>query len=362
MSIRLITIKELAELPEKDWYKNAINVPITPLRILSQYNNPRAKPDQVALVVAFNEHREVVSYMGCLPDELTHDPSEAICWCSCWWSHPEKGKNTTMQVFYRALQAWEGKMLFDALPQRSKEILERLKFVKFQEIPGVQAFLHFKFHKLITKRIPVLKSIRPVLKLGDQVLNTLYHLFKSTSTLSPSLEVKEIRELNDTLVSFIKSNAANEFVYENWDRFKWIKDFPWMNSLENGEGAFTDRYYFSTHANRFVNKWLEVVEDQQIIAFLWFTCRDGEVKLPYAYFETQHAAVVSQVVLHQLKVFKAETFICYHPDLLSFFTQGKSPFYHYRNITKTFGYADPLSVHFTKYPVIQDGDGDVVFT
>ena len=149
MKLRLISIAELPAFVQSTAFQQLSKIPITPLRAISQSHNPRAEKEDIALVIAEDEAGQLLSYMGCLPDRLAAAPEVKICWCSCWWTDPEKGQAAAIPVFYKALESWGGNMFFDALPPHSVAILERLKFVDFKNIPGVQYNSRFKFAKAL---------------------------------------------------------------------------------------------------------------------------------------------------------------------------------------------------------------------
>ena len=79
-----------------------------------------------------------------------------------------------MQVFYQALKLWKGKMLFDALPEKSEAILKHMGFFSFRKMEGMRGFLRFKWRKIIPARYPKLKVFGFVFSLIDFILNTFY--------------------------------------------------------------------------------------------------------------------------------------------------------------------------------------------
>ncbi len=360
--LRIITIKELAE------FASTINasdpaVPISPLRALSQSKNPVADPDDPALVVAYNEANELLAYYGCLPEKISAAPELKVCWSSCWWGHPEKGKGATMQVFYQALKLWKGQMLFDALPSRSEEILRKMGYFSFRKMEGMRCFLRFKFKKILTTRYPALDSMSLLFAAADGVLNTLYSFRRmGWGALPKNIELETLEKLDTETAAFIQQHNKTELVGRSAQSLNWIVQNPWLKETAEGRGPLTDAYYFSAYAKRFENHLLKVSEEGQTVAVLFLTLRDGELKLPYAYFEEKQEAIVKRVVVKKMLELGAETFVCFHPQLLTHFKKKSSPFYHLRQIDKTFGYSTTLEKYMGEDVAIQDGDGDVVFT
>jgi len=365
MNFRLIKVNELTDFVESFAFQNFNVVPITPLRALSQAKNPNAKANDVVLVYAENTEGQIVSYIGCLPDKLNEAETERICWCSCWWSHPTKGRTTTMQVFYKMLEVWDANMLFDDLPNRSVSILKQMNFFHFKQITGIQYFLRFKFKSIIPNRIPSLQTLKPVFSITDILLNAFvdtknkvwknyYHQKK--------IVVKPISKISTELSLFIIEHSNDDLISRSLEVMNWIIDYPWLNQNTASKNKWTNRYYFSSYAEQFENTILTVYKENEIIGFLWFSLRDGEAKLPYIYFKSAYLKTIADVILEQLLVLKANTFICYHPLIANYFKHKISPAYYSKEVKKVFGYTQKLEQYFTKEKQIQDGDGDVVFT
>lgn len=362
--LRTISIKDLVQFTEEVSAAQLPDIPITPLRALSQQQNPTAHPDDSVLIVAYNQANELVAYFGCLPDRFAQVPDEKICWSSCWWGHPQKGKGATMQVFYQALKVWNGKMLFDALPEKSESILKHMGFFSFREMEGMRGFLRFKWRKIIPTRFPKLKALDFVFGLVDFILNTVYALRIAIWQVlqKENFQIKQINEIDKVSATFINQHNKNELIRRGQSELNWIVKYPWLATTKNGTGPFTQSYFFSAYAKRFDNIILKVWHEKEMIAVLFLTLRDGELKLPYAYFEKEKTTLVAKVILRKLIELRAETFVCFHKDLLTYFRVNQGPFYHLRLIDKTFGYTSSLDKYMQEDVVIQDGDGDVVFT
>ena len=368
MNIRILSIAELKEFVESDTFATLTDIPITPLRALSQYHNPKAKPADPALIVATNEKSEVIAYAGCLPDQLGVAPNEKICWNSCWWAHPQKGREVAMPVFYKALQLWEGKMLFDGLTPRSEAILRRFKFIHCLEITGVRGFLRLNFNKVFLKRFPRLKFLSKLIQSGDGVINFLmeprFYFWRKKLAKTP-LSIQQVFTVDQEVDNFIQQHSdsyRNQLIQRSAEDFNWILKYPWLDEYKNGQGPFQKKYYFSAHASKLENRLLVVRMDIKIIAFTFLTYRDGVVKLPYVYFEDDYLDDVFPIILHQLLLLKAETFVTFHPQLIQKIKENPSPFFHIKTISKTIGIPEVLKKYYDQTPVIQDGDGDVVFT
>ena len=362
--LKTILIKDLVQFIEDASVAQLPDIPITPLRALSQKQNPSADSEDPALIVAYNQEEEIVAYFGCLPDRIAAAPAEKICWSSCWWGHPEKGKGATMQVFYQALKLWKGKMLFDALPEKSESILNHMGFFSFRKINGIRGFMRFKWRKIIPARYPKLKAIEFLFGWMDWLLNVAYAIRIAIWDVlqKEDFQIKRINTIDHQATDFITKHNNNELIGRGQDELNWIIQQPWLEVNKDGVGPMSQTYFFSAYAKQFENIVLKVWHKKEMVAVLFMTLRDGELKLPYAYFEKEKAALVGKVIVRKMIEFRAETFVCFNKELWTYFRENSGPFYHLRLIDKTFGYSSELEKYMNEDVVIQDGDGDVVFT
>lgn len=362
MNLRIITVGKLKAFVEEAEFLELADVPITPLRALSQFKNPNSKLDDPALIIAYDEDRDVLAYFGCLPDVLRQNEAEKVCWSSCWWVHPTKGQAAGMPVFYKALQLWNAKMLFDALPERSEAVLEKMGYFSFRKMDGMHAFLRFKFHKIIPRRISFLSPLKNVFFVLDALLNIIlggwFALKKRNYKLAENISVTQIPELDKETESFLLPLAKNEVIQRSRQTFNWIIQHPWLSPNK----SFTKKYFFSSHADPFEHILLKIHQDKKMIGFLWLSLRDGTAKLPYCYLSPGSENIVASVLMNQLIEKPVDTFICFQQSLLPAFAKANSPFLHQKEVSKTFGWTKVLDTYFAAPFYVQDGDGDTCFT
>ncbi|MEM9819432.1 MAG: hypothetical protein AAF985_00110 [Bacteroidota bacterium] len=363
MKLRLVSTAELPAFVASKHYQQATQVPITPLRAISQSNNPRAEADDVVLVIAEDAAGQLLSYIGCLPDRLAAAPDTKVCWCSCWWSDSELGQSAAIPVFHKMLELWEGKMLFDALPPHSIAILERLKFVDFIPMKGRQYNLRFKLAQALPNRFAGFANFRGPLRLTDQLLNFFQdRRLSQHQDRSVELQLMDLSSMDEATQQFIHQHNQKELIGRQAGDLKWILQHPWVDEREKGEGPFSEKYFFTAHAEQYFSCLLQVRKGAQIIAVLLLTCRDGVVRSPYVYFDEPFNQLLAEVVLQLLVEWKANAFICFHSQLNEALQQTSFAFLHQKEITKVFGIPKQLAVHLENHPHIQDGDGDVAFT
>lgn len=363
MDIQVLSNSELITFIESEQYNQLLDVPITRLRAISQVNNPNADANDPALILAFNEDQEMIAYVGCLPEQLAIAPKEKVCWNSCWWVHPTKGSGASMPVFYKAIELWEAKIMFDDLPARSVSILKHLKFVHFEKIEGMKAMLHSKLSQIITNRFPKLQSLKSSFQLIDKVIDLLlypYYYTREKGVEQSNLNIELISRVDDEANTFVKENSSQQLIQRNASELNWILDFPWLTTGENQ--TKDKRYYFSSYAESFKSHLFKIKENNEMVAFVFLSERDGVFTLPYFYCLEPYKAEVYNCIVKLLLLLKANTFVCYQPAIVELMKRYSFPFIYTKAVSKTVGIPNSLKTYFDQTPLLQDGDGDIVFT
>ncbi|MDG1477579.1 MAG: hypothetical protein P8Q14_10570, partial [Vicingaceae bacterium] len=102
----------------------------------------------------------------------------------------------------------------------------------------------------------------------------------------------------------------------------------------------------------------KVYKNEKLIAILFFSIRDNEMKLPYAYFNSADTSAVVNAIC-QIAINKlVKSFTCFNPQLLKEFNKTKNPYLFTKPLKKNIAYPPDLNVENS---IIQDGDGDAVF-
>jgi hypothetical protein len=102
MKIREITVGELPDFVRSEEYALLKPKPITLSRALSQFKNPQARPEDVALVFA-SENHTLLAFAGILP-HAAKGSEELVFSNSGWWVHPELGRKLGLTVLLKAFQ------------------------------------------------------------------------------------------------------------------------------------------------------------------------------------------------------------------------------------------------------------------
>ncbi len=364
MQILEITISELQDFTNSSLWKQLNPKPVSALRAISQANNPRAKAEDIALIIAF-DNDVLVGLVGLLPDWLNGNEMFPIYSNSCWWAHPEKGKHLAIPLFLKAFSVCNQRMFMTDCTPHTLQILKKTNWFDFPETPaGMRGYLNFKLSELIPAKFPSAKKLIPLLKLSDRFLNLLLRPYqkiqlKRLSRNCPELEYPQT--LDQELTVFITKHSVGEFTRRSGSDLQWILQFPWVKTTDNGVGETID-YPFSYIIGNFRQQWVKILDSGKLIGLMLISVRDGQLKIPYAYFDDRHSGLVLNAIYYQALSLKVDVLTVFNVRLVNEMKQKNHPFVFRKDVKRLMAVSKTLSDSYQQYPSFQDGDGDVVFT
>ncbi|SEH06517.1 hypothetical protein [Candidatus Venteria ishoeyi] len=365
IDFREIRIADLGEFIASDWFNASTDLPITTHRARSQMLNPRAKPDDVCLILALNEEEELLGYIGILPDNFATNEKH-VGWLSCWWVHPGKGKKVGLSLFLQALITWDYKFVITDFTPQIKEIIEKTRMFKFTPTKyGVRGFLGFNLSEILPRKRKGLRKIKGILKLADFCMNQINSLRLSIlkkKFSSHGLEIDEVQEINDEIAGYIKRHQSTEYYKRAATELNWIIQNPWV--LENNEKARSEaeKYYFSSSESIFKYHNLCLRDGGKIVAFVMLRQRNKSFTIPYLYVEFEYQIEVLWSIYDFLLQKKATDFTIFNQEFTDIIKLTHNPFFFFREIPKDFAVSIELGQLLDKNMILQDGDGDYVFT
>jgi hypothetical protein len=361
MKFKEIKIHELKDFIQSDLYKNSINIPITQQRAISQFYNPRAEKEAVALIVALDKSNQIVGFIGALPDYFANKPEIKLAWNSCWWVDNEKGKQTALPLFLKFLSLWDNNVLFRELTPKTLQIIKRLnKFEKVKNLDGYRYFLKFNSADVLSKKESKLKFIKPILQGIDLSLNSFLSLKNKPYKLKKSLKITETSNLDSEAIAFIKNNNKKELFKRGGKELQWILAHKWITNQSKIRG--NQYYYFSDKSSSFSNHIIKVYKKSELIAVLFFTNNNGLVKTPYLYFLEDKLSTIIPIIFNFLIKNKAISYITYNKKIINYMASNKNPFWYKKADNRAFYMSKSLLEYVNNDFVFQDGEGDVVFT
>jgi len=363
MEYREIKISQLADFIKSDIYQQTKNIPITRQRAISQLGNPRADEEDVILIIAIDEKKRMVGYIGALPDHLQHNPEVKFAWNSCWWVDPRHGKSAALPLFLRFATRWKN-VMFRELTPHTKEIIEKLnKFHIVQPIKGTRFFLRMESAEILPRKNKLFLLLKPLLYIGDYVFNAFTKLFFGSRSFNilKNTQIKEVRKLDSEAADFVRKLNQKELIGRGKSEINWILAHPWV--LRKSLMRPSQYYYFSDTSDDFRNHLVKIYsKDNTLSALIFITEKDGLVKIPYAYYKKKNIDLVVSYIYKYVKESKAISFVTFNPDILKFIEASGGPFWHKKEIQNELVVSKPLKNALPSNFKFQDGEGDFVFT
>jgi len=367
MEIREFNKKQLREFIDSGEYKTYNLLPITPMRVNFQEKNPWAGEEDILLLLALNDKKEITGYCGLLPGRITAGINEKMWWNTCWWVDPVKGRGVAMQLFFRMLKITGKKMAFAELTPHTRKIIEHFDDFVFPELPiGFRGFMRLQISALLPPKSSFFKKILFLLKADDAVRNVLFGwLFfaKRIKKIPVNTRIEECGSVDETAAAFIAGMDKHLLFNRTADEINLILEFPWLAARSKSNKSEFTGYYFSALVKHFRMHLYKIYEGERLCGVCLLSNRDGFIKVPYIAFEKDDARFVTKALYYLLSRQKhAHTFTTFNPLLIKEIRRGRTPFVFKRRIRRNFAINTAFStLDFTKV-LVPDGAGDGIFT
>lgn len=355
--IRKIRIGELEDFLKSEAYRQFEVVPITSLRAKSYTDNPNAEASDVALLLAFSG-KKLLAFRSIFAGKVqTENHAERFGWCSGAWVHPDfRRKGISSELLTEALADWNGKlMLTNYSPETENLFLKSGKFFVLAEFSGFRGYLFPKTQKLFEAK----KSFRFFLKVADigiSMVSSFRTLFCNKKN-AENLLFETLAQPDETCYNLLKVGGGKSIFRQDVKELKWIFDFPWVSETPF-EGS--EKYPFSACVKSFRYYTVKIFESGEFKGFFVFSVRDGNLKTLFNFFEPGLEAEVAHYLKKYCCEHKIEVISVYNNEISQQLFKRKFPFLH----AKKYGQKIYSSFHIQigRDPMIQDGEGDVVFT
>lgn len=361
MIIREITVGALPDFIQGREYENLRPKPITPLRAISQFKNPHAKKDDVALVfVTTND--TLLAFAGLLPHKIS-ESEERVFSNSGWWVHPELGRKFGLPVLMHAFRICQGRMFITDATAHTQSILEKTGLFSFRTpVTGSRFFLQFYSGKWFRKNKKYRFLSYPFSFL-DKILNTIFFLrfaLLKKNYLPEKYSINSRTIIDGDLANFIKQHPGESFLMQDIDKINWIVKNPWVTTKKE-DLAFS--YPFTYQVESFKQEFLEIKEGSETVALLLLSVRDNHASVPFIYYKKGVLFEVARLLVAHLALIKSDSLVVFHTELRNALEKTGKIWWFRKNITRFAGYSKELNPIFTeKKFAFQDGEGDVVFT
>jgi hypothetical protein len=359
-----IPLSGILEFTSTEEFKNSPVIPVTPHRARSHSMNPRGNPDDIILILAYNEKDELIGYIGALPDRLNFNPGHRVAWNSCWWVDPVRGKEIAMQLFYRFLDRWNRQVLFADLTPLTYKIISKTGFFQSRIQTGARGYLRMPLSEILPPKNKVFRSLKWLFSATDFIFNIFWEIrlkiWKNRNEIDEKMKWFFIRDLDSSIISLMQKESTKELIDRGEEELNWIRDYPWVSQLK--DKVYAHRYYFTYYARRFEHHRVKLTENNEIKAFLIVTIRNNHLKIPYLYYDTGSLSLVMDFLLHFMISTKVRYISIFRNDLAEYLLKSPIPMIWKKRIPRyTATSKDIIGILPQEYQ-LQDGDGDCVFT
>ncbi len=360
MNFREITVGGLIDFIHSEEYSKLEPKPITSLRAVSQYNNPAAHENDIALVFA-SENNILLAFAGLLPDNIIGS-SEPVFSNTGWWVHPELGRRYGLPVFLKAYTSCHRRMFFTDCSEYTKTILEKTGLFLFQPpLAGSRFFLRFYSGNLFRRKGKG-RVITALFSIADAFLNSLFFpwiAYWRKKNLPHGYSVQNVEKINEELDAFIKKHSGKNYLKQYGDKLNWIIQNPWVTDKNN---VLPVSYPFSHITNSFRQEFLEVKKNEETVALMCLSIRDNQVSVPYIYCDEKYLIDTIKLLWNHLILSGVESMTIFQADVVKAIRKAKVLFIFKLKIFRFCGYSKELSQVFSGDKKFQDGEGDVAFT
>jgi len=372
MEIREIRQHQLKAYIDSTEYKTTKYVAISKHRALSHLRNPRVKPNDLVLVLIY-EDGEMVAYLGVFADNLHFSTGiEHVGWLSCMWVNPiMRGKGIAKKLIQTVFDAWDYKILVTEFTPAAHGLYNRTEqFLDLAKPEGIRGYLRLNLAYLLPKKDEKWNKWKPFLSCIDALFNgvnslrlwTKFHYRLSFATLGLNFEY--LSEIDDASWAFIQKHKGNELMDRGREDLDWILKNPWLISAPFKD-ANASRYHFSAIDHSFNFLMLKIFDtEMNVKAFVILSIRGKNLKIPYVYFEEGYQGDVLELVYRHMLKMKLDMLTVFHPKLVQVIKKGKTPFFKKRTFKRHYIIGKVLGEQLAATPnfSIQDGDADAVFT
>jgi len=367
MEIRRLNKKELEQFIDSDEFHSMPVIPITKHKALSYLSNPRASDDDILLLLALEDNR-MVGYLSILADFLyDRDTVYKVGWLSAFWVDPSmRRKGIAGKLLSEALDAWNNHILVgDWVPNSFGVYQKSGAFIDPFTREGIQANLRFN----LRGKLPFKKTffVKLILITADGVLNVFNSLRLYCHRLGyrnayPPCEKTDT--IDDESANFMSQWKDSEMFRRTEKDLNWILNYPWVLEKSPEYPTPEKRFHFSSVCKEFRNEVIKLRNSQnEMVALLMLTIRNKSLQIPYLYYHPDQVETVARFIYRYMYDKKIRGVTLFDTRLSEFILRNRTPFISKRKVKRPYIITKNLAEKLTDNGrIIQDGDGELVFT
>jgi GNAT superfamily N-acetyltransferase len=360
LEIKKIRLNELEEFVNSEEFQQLEVVPVTPARVKSYIENPRANPNDVVLYLGFIE-KKLIAFRSLFADEIISG-TEIIRfgWCSGNWVHPDfRRKGFSEKLLQEAFNDWDGKLMFTNYAGESEKLyLKTGWFFPIHQFEGVRAYLFPKTRKLIptSNKNGFFRLFFSQIDFFIAVISSVRLLFYSPKD-KHEIRLETLEFPDEQCFRFIEENTSDFLFSRNESELKWIFNFPWISITDR---SFIVKYPFSSFSENFYYRTVKIFENNTFAGFFIFSVREGHLKTLYFFIEGSYENEIATFLKTYCKTYKIERVTVYNTQVANQIIKRKFPFLQAKKFgQKIYSTFEIENIQTKKF---QDGDGDLFFT
>ncbi len=366
MKIESLTARDVKQLIDSQDFLAGSIIPIVRHRAESQFLNPDLHEDDVILNIARDDHGRIMGFIGALPGSL--GDHGRFAWNSGWWVDPETGREAAMPLFYKFMEQWEMRVMFSDLTPQTFEILSRINFIRTSEREGIRLYYRSVLSGILVQRSLRHKNFRWLFTVVDLFVNLFMLVCRAVWKLAgqsqgiPEKDIKEMDEIDNETEELISRCRGPKNIPRGKWQLDWIIAHPWI--LREKPDQQKDKYPFSSFDEDFEQLMIRIESRAESgTAFLIINIHNRHLKIPYLYYKGETVLHDVASFLNRLAVSRRVSMLSsYHPGLTSALWDVRGPVLYRKPIIRYTGCSEDLYKISGDGFVLQDGDGDAVFT
>lgn len=367
IELKCLNARDLEAFVGSAEYATMEHLPISQHRAQSHIRNPRAREDDVLLILAY-EGAQMVGYLGIFPDRIHFRAGgpEHCGWLSCIWVDLRfRGKGISKSLVRKALELYDNQILVTEFTEPAKRLYDKTgAFISLADRQGFRLYHRLDLRKILVRKGGILARLGRFLGvidfLGNAVLD-LRFLFAGRSLTD--FQYEYVGQVDSEIQDFVKMRQGGQLFRRGQAELQWMIENPWVLPGDP-KSRVAQRYAFSSFDHSFDFVQLKVRDGEgKLSAYMMFTKRHGNLKVNYLYHDDLEDAMLLKILHHHLVKWKIKTAIVYQEELVRAIRKGKTGSLHKKQAARNYiigkVFADDLKGN--KFE-IQDGDGDCGFT
>ena len=371
IELKFLNAESLNDFTTSEAYQQMPEWPISIQRAISHIHNPRCRKDDTLLILAY-DGAKMVGYLGALPDDIFDNNNEIIhcAWMSCLWVNPNyRGRKIAKILFEAAFKEYNDNILLTDFDSTTEMMYTRLgTFDTFRSIIGKRYYIRSNNAQILAPKSPIFKRISPILQVIDSILNTGIDIFKKLKIAyikTSSIVSLDINNISPNHIDLIKQSFNYQYFRRDERDLRWMINEPWIRE-KPAPDVEDKKYYFSSNDKIFKQYTFELRRNQEeLIAFMIFTNRNGHLKIPYFYQIDQiNSNEIQQLLINFIEAHNIHTLTIFKQGLIRYLDKFTIPALFIKGINRKYIMSKTLNQRLAKSElfIIHDGDGDCGFT